>query len=430
MYSINKKRNNVLYNDSIENVKISLLEKNLLDFIEIEEPKKLKFPKDYRNSMDNTIKSDKLKNLAKGSKKVVIIVSDATRGIPTGKVLPFVIDDLIDAGIDLKQITIIIALGVHRPATKSEMKEIVGEKYFEKIKIINHNGFDKKNLVYLGETSLGTPIEVNKTVYEADFKIIIGKVEPHEFAGFSGGRKSILPGVSSEKTIESNHRPEMLLNENARPGVMLNNPVNEDMAEAAEVLGVDFAINIVQNIKADVVGIFSGDIFESHLKAVEYMRSVYSVGLKERPDIIVTTPGRPLNIDFYQSIKPIIALAPIIKKNGVIVMYSECREGVNSVDMLKPYEESSTVEDVVEYLMSNYKIQMDHALLLSKIMQKKIKIVVYSPNIDKSVLKKMFIETADNPQDALEKAYKLTEEKEPKVLFFPQPQRTLPKLGK
>ncbi len=98
--------------------------------------------------------------------------------------------------------------------------------------------------------------------------------------------------------------------------------------------------------------------------------------------------------------------------------------------MLKPYEESSKVEDVVEYLMSNYKIQMDHALLLSKIMQKKIKIVVYSPNIDKSVLKKMFIETADNPQDALEKAYKLTEEKEPKVLLFPQPQRTLPKVGK
>jgi len=211
---------------------------------------------------------------------------------------------------------------------------------------------------------------------------------------------------------------------------MLNNPVNEDTAEAAEILGVDFAINIVQNIRADVVGIFSGDIFESHLKAVDYMRSVYSVGLKERPDIIVTTPGRPLNIDFYQSIKPIIALAPIIKKNGVIVMYSECREGVNSVDMLKPYEESSKVEDVVEYLMSNYKIQMDHALLLSKIMQKKIKIVVYSPNIDKSVLKKMFIETADNPQDALEKAYKLTEEKEPKVLLFPQPQRTLPKVGK
>lgn len=428
MYRYEPKDNYIIYKDLVEKVKITIPKEDFLDFIEFKEPRKL-LTNEYREAMDNPISSEKLEIIAKGSKKVSIIVSDSTRGIPTAKILPFVIEDLLKAGISYDQICIVIALGVHRPATKEEIEEIVGVEYVDKIEIQNHEPYDYNKLVYLGDTSFGTPVEVNKTVYDSDLRIIIGKVEPHEFAGFSGGRKSVLPGISSEKTIEINHRPEMLLHKNARPGVMIGNPINEDMEESARMLGINFAINLVQDSDADIIGVFCGDLFQSHYSAIDFIKSFCDITLHEKADIVVTTPGVPLNIDLYQSIKPIIALAPVMKKDGVIVMYSECTEGVNSEDMVRAYDGATSLENVIQNLTEDYKIQMDHSLLLSKIMQQKIKIVTYSPNVEDEVFEKMFIIPSTSTEDALKKAYEIVGKDHPKVLFFPQPQRTLPVLG-
>lgn len=428
MYDIKDNGTEVIYSDHVENVSITLPKSNYLNFIKFEEPEMLNYPNDFINAFNNPINSKKLEKIAVGSKNVIIIVSDSTRGIPTAKVLPFVIDELLNAGVNMEQICIIIALGVHRPATDSEIEEIVGSELVGKIRIINHDGFNRDQLVNIGTTSLGTPVEINKTVYDSDLRIIIGKVEPHEFAGFSGGRKSILPGVSSERTIEINHKPEMLLHKSARPGVMQGNPINMEMEEAAKILGVDFAVNIVQNKNADIIGIFCGDVFESHYKAIDFIKSFCEIPLKDKADIVVTTPGAPLNIDLYQSIKPIIALAPIMKENGVIFMYSECKEGVNSVDMVRVFDGAASLEEVISKLTSDYKIQMDHSLLLSKIMLQNIKIVLYSPNVDEETIRKMFMTPASDVKDGLDKAFQLVNNPNAKVLFYPQPQRTLPVL--
>jgi nickel-dependent lactate racemase len=253
----------------------------------------------------------------------------------------------------------------------------------------------------------------------------VGKVEPHEFAGFSGGRKSVLPGIASERTIEINHRPEMLMSPDARPGELRKNPIHLDMAEAAGMLGIHFTVNVVLNQQGQTIGVFTGGLKEAHEAAVAFMRSFCQITLTSPPDIVVTTPGRPLNINFYQSVKPLIALAPIMATGSVLVLYCSCRDGLGSDDMLIPYEGAKDIDDVIRRLNESYKIQMDHALLLGKILLKGVRIVVATESVDASVLRRMFLDTARTPQQALETAIRMVPNPKPSVLFFPQAQRAL-----
>ncbi|GAB4118011.1 MAG: nickel-dependent lactate racemase [Candidatus Caldatribacteriota bacterium] len=421
-----------IYEDSKEKVSIKIAKNNFAGLITITEPGRINYPEDILYSLKNPINSLPLNQLAQGAKRVVIIIPDVTRGVPLSGVFPYIIEELNKAGVELDQITVVIALGVHRNLTQEEIVDMIGKEFSKKINVINHDPFDKNKLVHLGETKYGTPIEINKVVFNSDFKITIGKVEPHEFAGFSGGRKVILPGICSERSIKFNHRPEMIMDKNSRPGSLEKNIVNLDMIEAAKLLKIDFSINFVLNSKNEIISMFSGDIFATHQKSVDFLKSYCEVKINEVPDIIITTPGYPLNIDFYQSIKPLIALEPICKKDNVIILYSSCPEGINSPDMLLAFKNSSNVEEVTNYLKKNYEIQMDHALLLSRILSKGIRLIAYSPNIQPNLLETMHFKPANNVQEALNIAYSMFNKNKSdiKVLFFPQAQRTLPVLGK
>lgn len=187
---------------------------------------------------------------------------------------------------------------------------MLGELY-GKVHIENHTPFERGNLTYLGDTSRGTPVWVNSRALACDVHIQIGKVEPHEYAGFSGGRKSVVPGIAAEETISVNHRPEMILDAKAAIGILAGNPIHEDMLEAAEMFGIDFGVNCVLNQSLDITEVFAGSLRESHENAVQYVRDRICVPLSV-PDVIVTTPGEPLDIDFYQSLKALIALTEIL----------------------------------------------------------------------------------------------------------------------
>ncbi len=152
----------------------------------------------------------RLRDIAADNKALsaCVIVSDATRKMPTDKAAEVIVKELQDAGIALSEILFVVALGVHRDATEEEMRELIGDELYSKVRIENHRPYDKDNLIRLGNTGYGTPVIVNKRAYECDIHVSIGKVEPHEFAGFSGGRKSVLPGISSEETIILNHSVE------------------------------------------------------------------------------------------------------------------------------------------------------------------------------------------------------------------------------
>lgn len=425
MYSVKDQGAFAIYRDRVEGVEISVARERCLGMVSFEEPPALSRHEDFRAAFASPLGTPRLSELARGRKRAAIMVSDSTRGVPTSHVMPMVLDELARAGMKRESVTVVIATGVHRGATEDEIREIVGERNLAGLTVINHNPYDPHLLVSLGTTARGTPVEVSKAVYEADLRIAVGKVEPHEFAGFSGGRKSVLPGIASERTIEINHSPEMLMSPSARPGQLEGNPIHLDMVEAAGMLEVHFTVNLVLNQAGRTVGIFTGGLDEAHKGAVAFMRSFCQISLKTRPDIVVTTPGKPLNINFYQSVKPLIALAPVMAPGGVLVLYCSCRDGLGSDDMLIPYEGARDVEEVIRRLSHDYRIQMDHALLLGKILLKGVRIIVATPSVDEGVLKKMFLGCAASPQDALEKALTMVEGPDPKVLFFPQPQRAL-----
>ena len=424
MYSVERQAKDIVYVDAEEGLSLRLPEYR---FAGIVTPPRFSSPSSgfIDAAFDFPVKSPRLRNIATGRKKAVILVSDSTRSVPTAKVLPRIMKELGEAGMTSRNVSLVVAIGVHRRATEEEMREIVGEELWGHLRIENHDPYDPAKLVDLGETSFGTPVQVNRSVYEADLRIVVGKVEPHEFAGFSGGRKSVLPGISSEKTVEINHRPEMILHPKAVIGEWQDNPVSRDMAEAARMLGVDFCVNILVDPQNNPICVVCGDLGESHALAIEKIRESTGIPLKERPRIVVTTPGFPLNINFYQSMKAIIATAPVMAENGVIILYSRCAEGTGSDDMLLPFEKGNDIDDVLEFLFRHYRIQMDHALLLCKILQSGTRIVVVSPNISFDTIRKMRLLPAATLEEALKIASEACGDDE-KILFFPCPQRTLP----
>ena len=273
-----------------------------------------------------------------------IIISDATRGVPTHLVAGHIIKELAAAGIEYDKILFVVALGVHREATADEIRSFIGDEYYGKVRVENHKPRDTAYLAEIGTTSFGTPVEVYKAAYECDLHISIGKVELHCFAGFSGGRKSVLPGISGARTIAANHSVQNLLDENSIPGVLENNKIHLDMVEAAELYRLDFTVNFVMNDDLLTSGIFAGSMNSAYSAAVRFLRNYCEVKIPEKPDIIVSSTGKPKNIDFYQAVTSLVALVPVLTPDITVVLLCQCPEGINSKDMMRPFEAASTVE--------------------------------------------------------------------------------------
>ncbi len=429
MYTLERQGDSCVFFDDELNVRFSVPAENCAGMLQTSQLPAIEDEAVLRQAFENPVSGLKLRDIAKnsGAKSACILVSDATRGVPTAPLAAIAVDELIEGGLSLDNIFFFVAIGVHRPATEAEMKLFLGDLY-GKVHIENHTPFDKDNLIELGVTTGGTPVSVNRKAYNCDLHIQIGKVEPHEFAGFSGGRKSVLPGVASEETIKINHRPEMILNPASAIGALDGNPVNADMTEAAELFRIDFGINCILNNEMKMAAVFTGGLTECHRYAVDYVRSYLGVSF-DKPDLIVTTAGQPLDIDFYQTAKALIALTEILDEDVVTLLYCGCPEGVNSPDMLRAFGSSDDLDKVVQYTTDNYEIQMDHVLLLSKIFRKGAKVVLCCPQVTDDEARSMFMIPQKEPQRAIELACELTGKDKPKVLFYPRPQTGLPSLA-
>ena len=421
----------VYYKDAQGEVSIRIPKENYIGCIQCNAPREIQWPVEYLRALRNPHGVASLKDIARGRKRVVILVSDYTRAVPAKMLLLPLVDELHQAGISESQITIIIAGGLHRPSTREEIARIVGNDWDKRLTVVNHNALDSDRLTFLGKTKRGTPVWINSLVSESDLCIALGQIEPHEYAGFTGGRKSILPGVSGEETIRFNHSPEMIEHPLAKPGMLEGNPVHEDMVECALMAGIDFIVNVVLNRDLKIIGVFAGDMLEAHGKGVDFVNSFSRVEIPTQPDIIITTPGKPLDVDFYQSLKALIAVDAIASPETIVVFYSSCQDGLGSMgrEMLKAFRGVVTPEEVETRVRSNHRVQMDHAFLLSKIMQKGIKIIAYSPNVPSNVIKEMMI-PAGSVQEGLDMALQLSKRNTPRVLIYPEAQRTLPFLAK
>ena len=298
-----------------------------------------------RDALERPIASPPLREIAKGRRDACITISDITRPVPNALLLVPMLGVLNASGIPDERITILIGTGLHRPNTDDEIREMVGRDLRSRVRIVNHNARDESLLVYLGNTSRGTPIWVNRLFVEADLHLATSLIEPHLMAGFSGGRKAICPGLAGVKTMRVMHGPKLLGHPRACEGELAGNPFHEEATEIARRARVDFAVNVALDESRRVTGVFAGDLVEAHAVGCRFVAECAAALLDEPADIVLTTSaGYPLDLTFYQSVKAMTAAVPVVRQGGTIIVAAACAEGIGSPDFRRLMAETTSVE--------------------------------------------------------------------------------------
>jgi len=287
--------------------------------------------------------------------KVVIVVSDITRPIPYRLFLPLLLQEIEKADVKKEDILILIATGMHRVSSLSERIEMFGEEIVYNYKIVDHNAEDEANLKELdGLSWSGSPVSLNKHYVEAGFRIITGLVEPHFMAGFSGGRKSVCPGIASLDAVRNFHGFNFLDHPNAKTACLKDNPLNEEALSVANLAPADYAVHIILDQQKAVNHIICGDLFNAHLQAVEYVKKCCCPVVEKEADLVLTSSGGyPLDATFYQCVKGIVNTLPAVNKNGKIICIGSCSEGIGSeeyTDTMRKYSGRSEkfIKDISE----------------------------------------------------------------------------------
>jgi len=334
----------------------------------------------------------------RAGEKVAIIVSDRTRNVAATVFLPVMINELNSIGIKDSDIFIVFACGTHRLHTKDEHKKIVGEDIARRIELIDHDCSDKSNLVILGTTSRGTKVEVNKRVAEADRIILTGAITYHYFAGYGGGRKAVLPGISAFQTIQANHKL-CLASDNAKTGILAGNPVHEDMVEAAKMLDPDLIINVIMDDTGRISSVFAGDLVEAHEAGCEALDSNCKITIEKKAKaVIASAGGGTKDLNFVQSHKAMENASYVLEEGGTMVLLGESSEGFPSGEYMK-YVNLGSAEAIENELKRNFTIP-GHTILSAFRKAERFKIIWVSM-LDRDVIRKFGIIPADNLAEAM-----------------------------
>lgn len=326
---------------------------NFVGILSPQEAEVLAMPAEaVQSALTRPIASAPLQEVAQGKKDAIIVISDITRPVPNSLLLPIVIEHLQAAGIPAARITILIATGIHRPNEGEELERLVGREIAASYRIINHFSKNQEEMELVGTIGDGVPALVNKHYLAADLKILTGFIEPHMWAGFSGGRKSILPGISSVKTLEFMHGPEMVAHPQTRYGILDGNPFHEAGLAIMAQAGADFIVNVTLDSSKRITGVFAGDPIKAHLAGVEFL-SRHCVRTLDAPlDFVVTTnAGAPLDCNLYQTAKGISGVAGATRAGGVILIASECMEGFGSDEYRAVFEHADTPQSFIAKLL-------------------------------------------------------------------------------
>jgi len=374
-----------------EEVQLTLPDKNILQVLNLKEQKILSNPEDkLRNLLKNPISSHSLKELIfrKSAQKVLIIVNDITRPTPYKIILPPLLSELEEAGIKKEDIIFMVATGIHRGNSKEELSNIFGEDLISTYKFINHNA-NSPDLHYIGKLKSGNELWINSIVSEADFIITTGVIVPHYFAGFSGGRKSILPGICGRKTIEANH--SKMVHSDSRAGNLKGNPIHEEMQEAAEKIGVNFNINVVTDENHQIVKIVAGELLTSWQQGVEICKQIYICPIKKRAEVvIVSAGGYPKDINVYQAQKALNNAYQAVKPGGTIILLAECAEGYGEATFEKWIEEENTPDDIIKRSKKKFVLGGHKAYGIARVV-KEVEVILISSFPKKKVRKLFFI---------------------------------------
>jgi len=356
-----------------------------------------------KKALITPIGTPRLRDLARDKKRVVVISSDHTRPLPSHITMPLILDE-IRQGNPEANITILVATGFHRASTEIELREKYGDEIVNREKIVIHNSRDKDNMVRIGILPSGGDLILNKLAIEADLLVAEGFIEPHFFAGFSGGRKSILPGIASTETILANHCSEFIAHPKARTGVLKGNPIHEDMLYAAKKANLNFILNVVINGDKKIINAFAGHWEEAHLKGCKFVSKLAGVKSKLADIVITTNGGYPLDQNIYQSVKGMTAAEATCKKGGVIIIASECADGHGGDFFYNTFAKADVVQNIMDEIMVRNRDETIPDQWESQILARillKCKVIMVT-NASKENVENMHIKWAASVEEAIE----------------------------
>ncbi len=355
----------------------------------------------------NPIGAPSLWELAEGKRNAVVVISDVTRPVPNKVLLPSILRTLRDAGIPEECVTILVATGLHRPNLGDELAGMVGEEFVAAFRIVNHDARDGKSVRRIGTTSTGTPVFINAIYLDADLKITTGYIEPHIFAGFSGGRKLICPGIAGEETIKRNHSPRFIEHPLACEGSLKGNPLHEELLEIAAMAGCDLAVDVTLNEQREITGIFAGDIFRAHDAGVAFVRDCVGSRVEAPADIVVTTSaGYPLDTSFYQSIKGLTAALPAVKTGGTIILAASCSEGLGDGSFTELVREYYDMDRFMNDILTSDRVSINQWQYeeLAKVL-KKADVLIYAEGIPEEDRSRLPVSVKESVAECLDAAF-------------------------
>ncbi len=400
---------------------IEIPNKNLLGVLTPNPVKKdLTGEAEVRRALENPIGSRPLREIVHAGEKIAVITSDITRPMPTYKVMPALLDELYAAGVKAEDVTLVFALGSHRKHTPEEQKKLAGERAFNEIKCIDG---DASDCVHIGVTGRGTPVDIVRCVAEADRRICLGNIEYHYFAGYSGGAKAIMPGVSTRAAIQSNH--SRMVEEAACAGKLEGNPVREDIEEAAAMVGVDFIVNVVLDEHKEIIHASAGDVTAAHREGCAFLDQLYAVEIPERADIVVVSQGgAPKDLNLYQTQKALDNAKHAVKKGGVIVLVGSCKEGLGERVFEEWLTAAPTAHSLIERIRTEFRLGGHKAAAIAMVLEN-ADIYLVSDLVPEFV-ESLFMEPYGSVQSAFDAAM-ATQGKNATVLVMPYGGSTLPR---
>ncbi len=407
-----------------EKQKVNIPDENLLGILKSNSiEKSLVGSEAVSYALNNPIGTPHLKDIIKKGEKIVIITSDITRPLPSYTVLPGILKELKEKCVSSEDITIVFALGSHRKHTAEEMKKLVGDHIYSTIKCVDG---DSKDFVHMGKTRLGTPVDITRIVAEADRRICLGNIEYHYFAGYSGGAKAIMPGVSTREAIQMNH--SCMVDPLAVAGKIKNNPVRMDLEEAIEHCPIDFIVNVVLDEKKNVIHAVAGDYIEAHREGCKFLDRIYSKKIEELADIVIVSQGgAPKDINLYQTQKALDNAKHAVREDGIIILVGSCEEGFGEKTFEKWLRAAPDSQSLIERIKNDFQLGGHKAAAIAMVLEKSD--IYFVSKMEPELVKSIFMKPYPSVQEALQSAFDNLGH-DSKVLVMPFGGSTLPVLSK
>ena len=360
------------------------------------------------DALEHPVGSPRLRALAEGKRKIVIVTSDHTRAVPSKITLPLLLKEIRSGNPDA-DITILIATGLHRPTTEEEQRRMFGDAIVDHEKIAINNAFDPKQFVELCTLPSGAVFQVNRLAAECDLLVTEGFVEPHFFAGFSGGRKSILPGICSERTVNENHSYKAVSHPRSNSGMLKDNPIHADMLCAAKAVNVQFIFNVALDGEKKIVAAWAGDLEKAHEAGVAFIRQWSQCPVVTGDIVVTSNGGYPLDQNLYQSPKAMATAEACAGEDGVIIMCCSCCDGMGGVHFGQLIQRG-TPDEIDRYLSSippEKTIPEQWCTQVCVRVLRKHPVILVTTFLSHDEVRKANMIPASTPDEALEIAYRL-----------------------